>query len=58
MDAIVADIQRHAVNWTADMAKQTAARYQTLRKVSIGGTAAGLVVVLAFLAISFAGTKT
>lgn len=58
MDAIVAQIQRHAVSWTADVARQTAERYQTLRKVSIAGTAAGLVVVLVFLVISFAGTKT
>lgn len=54
MDTIVDRIHSRADELSKQIAGQTVARYRTLRMVCIGGTAAGVVLVLIFLALSFA----
>lgn len=54
IDAIVKQIESHSEITFQKISQETAERYRTLRKVSIGGTSAGIIIVLAFLGLSFA----
>jgi methyl-accepting chemotaxis protein len=54
MDAVVDEIQAEAVASAKKAAEETSIRYQELRKIVIGGSSAGVAIVLIFLALSFA----
>ncbi len=54
MDAIVKKIEKHSDELLKNASLQTVERYHTLRRVLIGGTSAGVIIVLIFLGLSFA----
>jgi hypothetical protein len=57
MDAIVDRLHERAGSLATRIARDARSRYETLRRVSLGATIAGLVIVFAFLGVSFVGAR-
>jgi hypothetical protein len=57
MDAIVEQFHERAGTLATRIALDARSRYESLRRVSLGATIAGLVIVFAFLGVSFMGPR-